>query len=860
MIDVDKIFENINCIEKKSLFNRPSRIPAHKYDDQTLPKDILFERRLWRLFYNMGAQVLNNKNELRFEIKEVEGANQNQRQVDVFAILRDKYVFFIECKTTSIIGKKATTLITREVPQLKGLQSPLKSRFENFFGSGKYIPIHIIATQGFTWEPDNFNKVKNDFIVLRDEELKYFEECYKASENSWFTFNQFLGFFRNGNNDFAPTELNEETNRMNKKNLEVVAFKTRVGKKMAYTTSMKVKDLLNISTVSHKRASNIYEVDDYIQGYYQRILKKSRLTGVKGLPNFIKSKNEAFVNNLLINYRGKQSLNSKFRGSAKDGQGRGGILSFDVLSPGMFHLIDGQHRLFGYSPLLQEDGDSVFGNHELIITLFDNITPTEEAKIFLNINENQKPIDAGLKYQVNLIFGEDGAPDVVIQNIAASIVEGFSVPHDDKTKESNRLKSPFLSPKAIKDNENIQSIDLITGAEEPAGKLTTRSIITEIKKSIMLSLKGHVDYKLGLGYKKDYASTIEKISNVYIKYFNDIRTANEGLWVKAQANGNSISNNEKIARNYIIGGLVLLLDRFIAKRVLKANEKISELIDADVKKLCKVIEGLSLSKEVEFFGTQKYGDGGSVAYDLFLTETYFSELLTEKDLLEISKKKADHKNKKIIYVQDPILLKENEDQWRELEGKFSQGQIALKYRKYFRSSLHILLSSIFGKEYWNTIIREELKTIYDQSYKLRKAKEDEVAKSEGPDFQLKKTDLAYVEWVEWKQILVFIFSKNNKLDKYIDPNFALSKKFKDDYKGNLKIIIKEIFFINKNIENTDAALCLNWMDAVNKMRRSGAHEDEDDDVTPSEKNNFEALMPKIKETLSKIRTYNNDLH
>ena len=204
MVDVDKIFENINCIEKKSLFNRPSRIPAHKYDDQTLPKDILFERRLWRLFYNMGAQVLNNKNELRFEIKEVEGANQNQRQVDVFAILRDKYVFFIECKTTSIIGKKATTLITKEVPQLKGLQSPLKSRFEKFFGSGKYIPIHIIATQGFTWEPDNFNKVKNDFIVLRDEELKYFEECYKASENSWFTFNQFLGFFRNGNNDFAP--------------------------------------------------------------------------------------------------------------------------------------------------------------------------------------------------------------------------------------------------------------------------------------------------------------------------------------------------------------------------------------------------------------------------------------------------------------------------------------------------------------------------------------------------------------------------------------------------------------------------------------------------------------------------------
>ena len=43
------------------------------------------------------------------------------------------------------------------------------------------------------------------------------------------------------------------------------------------------------------------------------------------------------------------------------------------------------------------------------------------GRIFLNINENQKPIDAGLKYQVNLIFGDDGKPETVIENIASRL-------------------------------------------------------------------------------------------------------------------------------------------------------------------------------------------------------------------------------------------------------------------------------------------------------------------------------------------------------------------------------------------------------------------------------------------------------
>ena len=726
MIDVKKIFEDNDCVEKKSLITRPSRvIPSKKNDINELDSEN-FERRVWRLFYDMGAQVLNGKEKLIFDIKDLPGANQDERQMDVFAILRNKYVFFIECKTSEDQNKKATSFNTNELPRLKGLKSPLQSRFKTLFADlenvSNYIPIYIIATKGYEWGEDNFKKIQDEFILLRDEELKYFEECYKASGNSWFTFNQFLGFFRAGKNDFGKKELNVKTNKLRKEPLEVVAFQTRIGNLFAYTTSMKVRDLLNISTVSHKRAKNIYEVDDYIQGYYQRILKKARLSGENGLPKFIEKTNKAFVNNLLINYRGKNSLKSKFGNLNKDnnsniGEGRGGILSFDTLSPGMFHLIDGQHRLFGYSPLIESDELSLYGDHELIITLFDRISPREEARIFLDINENQKPIDPGLKYQVNLIFGDDGQPETVIENIAASIVEGFSLGRGDK--EANRSASPFLSPRAVKDTENIKIIDSKTGNEEATGALTFRSMVTEIKKSRLISQKGH-SYKTGIGFKKDYASSIEKISNIYKEYFDDIRNANDSLWVMKNIKNAEISNSKKIARNYIISGLILLMDRFIKQEDVQQSHNVYPMIKNHVEKLCKVISELSKKDEDAFFGVQKYGDGGAIAYDLYLTETYFQQMLTEKDLKEIAKRKEINEAK----YRDPDLLKEIENlteiinekdkALKELESnqkekinivkkentERNRNQVAQVYEKDFKTLLHHFLVSHYGENYW----------------------------------------------------------------------------------------------------------------------------------------------------------------
>jgi DNA sulfur modification protein DndB len=125
---------------------------------------------------------------------------------------------------------------------------------------------------------------------------------------------------------------------------------------------------------------------------YQRLIKKKRLTEVK---NFINNKGY-FPNSLII------SIDSKGKG-----------LQFDVSDMrvdgahskiGILHLpkryrsayiIDGQHRLYGYS-------DSPYATTNSIpVVAFVDLDRQEQIKLFMDINENQKAVPKTLRVTLN---------------------------------------------------------------------------------------------------------------------------------------------------------------------------------------------------------------------------------------------------------------------------------------------------------------------------------------------------------------------------------------------------------------------------------------------------------------------------
>ena len=147
--------------------------------------------------------------------------------------------------------------------------------------------------------------------------------------------------------------------------------------------------MLQISTVSHQKAKNIFEFGRSTNKYYQRLLTGKRL---KEIGHHLQTNKTPFPNKILVSHRGKKLIfEPDQRESDMTNTGRvPGKLMFDGC-PGTFHVIDGQHRLFGYMAVDPKE-NGLRDKHRLIVTVFDQLTVPEEAEIFLEVNEKSQKV------------------------------------------------------------------------------------------------------------------------------------------------------------------------------------------------------------------------------------------------------------------------------------------------------------------------------------------------------------------------------------------------------------------------------------------------------------------------------------
>ena len=103
-------------------------------------------------------------------------------------------------------------------------------------------------------------------------------------------------------------------------------------------------------------------------------------------------------------------------------------------------MIDGQHRLFGYSGVT----DKKILDQTLIVTAFHQIDQLEESKTFLSVNRNQKKVDVALMREVQLLLGESAEGKDQVENLATAIV--LALREDEN--------SPFNKPAAIPPSES----------------------------------------------------------------------------------------------------------------------------------------------------------------------------------------------------------------------------------------------------------------------------------------------------------------------------------------------------------------------------------------------------------------------
>lgn len=241
------------------------------------------------------------------------------------------------------------------------------------FPDRKYKVKFIFATKNYYLSEHDKKRLDNyDILHFDDETIKYYQDLTKhlgiAAKY------QLLG------NVFEGQDIPEIDNK-------IPAIKGKMGGYTYYSFSIEPEKLLKIGYVLHRSKAN-----RKLMPTYQRIIKKSRL---KSVQNFVDD-GGFFPNSIIINIdtRGKTLRFDTASIQAENSISKIGILHLPRKYRSAY-IIDGQHRLYGYI-------DSVYGESNSIpVVAFVNLDRKQQVELFMQINENQKPVPKNLRNTLN---------------------------------------------------------------------------------------------------------------------------------------------------------------------------------------------------------------------------------------------------------------------------------------------------------------------------------------------------------------------------------------------------------------------------------------------------------------------------
>ena len=324
--------------------------------------DLAFEDRVWAAMAKLSFVALNKDRNFRLPY----GAQPNEtQQIDVFAA-DDNVVLVIECKSTASI---TTNAFKKDVEAIQGSRAGIMRTIHKEYPNHKIK--FVLATNNFGLTQETLDRIQSADIVHMDEEtIDYYINLADHLGNA--ARFQLLG------NLFAGQKIPgiEST---------VPAIEGKMGGYTYYSFAIEPAKLLTLSYVLHRNKAN-----SALMPTYQRLIKKSRL---KKVTQFVDG-GGFFPNSIILNVEsGRRGI--KFdRASMQQGEAKLGILHLPQTYRAAY-VIDGQHRLYGYS-------DSPRAETDLIpVVAFIDLPRSEQVKLFMQINENQQAVPKNLQNTLN---------------------------------------------------------------------------------------------------------------------------------------------------------------------------------------------------------------------------------------------------------------------------------------------------------------------------------------------------------------------------------------------------------------------------------------------------------------------------
>jgi DNA sulfur modification protein DndB len=526
---------------------------------------VLLEDRFWHLCFKMGYPVLSGP---RFTIKYLRpDGSLGEKQIDVFA-KDDETCLVAECKSREDRGRRP---LQKDIHETTALQKSFANSIRaNFKDSNKLKIVWLYVTHNIIWSEQDVERASASNIrIITENDLLYFESFigHLGSAGRY----QFLAEF------LAGQEIPGLT-------VKVPAVRGSFGPHKFYSFAISPKHLLKIAFVNHQALN--YPSS---RPAYQRMINRKR---IKAIGEFI-SKGGFFPTNLLIN------LNCECGFDQIAEQDEDSRLKFGWLHlPNRYKsawIVDGQHRLYGFSDLEDKYLDST-----LFVIAFEKLDPQKEADLFITINHEQKSVPRSLlvTLQADLKLGSSD-PKEALSALGSSIVRTMA----------NDPTSPFFG--------RIHTSDM---KPQPSQNLTVAEIVKGIARS------GLVGRMVGKGQRiTGYLSqatdkkTIDRARKVINGYFRAIMDANPTRWVAGRTEWVCVNPGVR-AHLLLIAEIIKYLD---AKGVIDGFDANEEWLIREVmgfiSPICSFVQSATVAQLEPKF-SRKFGEGGVTEYFYALCE------------------------------------------------------------------------------------------------------------------------------------------------------------------------------------------------------------------------------------------------
>jgi DGQHR domain-containing protein len=443
--------------------------------------DVLLEDRLWCLLYKMAYTAISGN---RFNIAfQRQDGSQGKKQIDVFAC-DDETALVVECKSKETRGKRS---LTKDIHETICLQKHLRqSIFSLYETKPRPKVIWLYITNNIIWsEPDVDRAVSGNVLIMTENELQYFE-----------TFIQHMG-------PAGKHQLIAEFLKGQKipglSDIKIPAIRGKIAGETFYNFVVTPRKLLKIAFINH----NALNHPDG-RPAYQRMISSNR---IKEIGNYIKE-GGYFPTNILVNFTEPPRFDFISNKENTDPNIKFGWLYL----PNRYRsawIIDGQHRLYGYSHL-----DDDYLDQSLFVLAFEKMETYKEADLFVTINHKQKTVPKSLLVSLMADLRLDSEdPKTRTTALAAAIIRSLN---SDKTSPFfRRFALPGIPPESA---QNLTMAEAVKG-------LTRSTLINKVvhNKFIPGPLSDQTDEK-----------TIERAKKIINGYFDKLREANPQRWEKGR--------------------------------------------------------------------------------------------------------------------------------------------------------------------------------------------------------------------------------------------------------------------------------------------------------------------------------------